>query len=79
MSHTPHELHDEFPDKTDRIHELKISNAHFAKLADTYHSINREIHRAESEVEPLDDAHLEELKKRRLSLLDEISGMLSAS
>ena len=27
MSHVPHELHEEFPDKVDRIHELKVENA----------------------------------------------------
>ena len=32
MSHTPHELHAEFPEHEARIHELKESDAHFAKL-----------------------------------------------
>jgi uncharacterized protein YdcH (DUF465 family) len=77
LSHTPHELVNEFPDKSDRIHELRLSDAHFAKLTDEYHVINREIHRGETNVEPMDDVHLEDLKKKRLALLDELTGFLS--
>ena len=76
MTHVPHELHEEFPEQADRIHELKTANAHFAQLADKYHEINRAIHRAETEVEPTDDFHLEEMKKERLALKDELAGML---
>ena len=57
---------------------LKTSNAHFARLADRYHEINRAIHRAEAEVEPTSDDILEEMKKQRLHLKDEIASMLSA-
>ena len=45
MSHVPHELAEEFPESKDQIHSLTQSDAHFAKLAEEYHSINREIHR----------------------------------
>ena len=31
MSHTPHELAEEFPQDVDKIHALKVSNPHFAK------------------------------------------------
>jgi len=79
MSHVPHELHEEFPDQTDQLHQLKVSNAHFAKLADEYHSVNREIHRIESEVEPASDEALENLKKQRLHLKDEIAALLAAA
>ncbi|HCX09894.1 MAG TPA: hypothetical protein DHU81_05990, partial [Hyphomonas sp.] len=52
MSHTPHELAEEFPDATDRIHALKETDGHFARLADEYHAVNRQIHRIETNVEP---------------------------
>jgi uncharacterized protein YdcH (DUF465 family) len=78
MSHVPHELHEEFPQDGERIHALKMSNAHFARLADRYHDVNRAIHRAEAEVEPMSDDALEEMKKQRLHLKDEIAGMLRA-
>lgn len=77
MSHTPHELSSEFPKLTDRIHALRLENAHFAKLSDQYHAINREIHRGETNIEPMDDHHLEDLKKKRLALLDEITTFLN--
>lgn len=77
MSHTPHELSEEFPDQSERIHELRSTDTHFLKLSDEYHTINREIHRGETNVEPMDDAHLEDLKKKRLSLLDEITKFLN--
>lgn len=76
MSHTPHELADDFPDKVDAIHRLKTSNAHFAKLADEYHSINRAVHRAETEVEPMESGSETDLRKRRMILKDEIAKML---
>jgi len=76
LSHTPHELVSEFPNHADRIHALRLENAHFAKLSDQYHAVNREIHRGETDIEPMDDLHLEELKKQRLALLDQITGFL---
>jgi hypothetical protein len=76
MTHVPHELHDEFPEAAEAVHRLKQENAHFAKLANEYHEVNREIHRIEADVEAASDARAEELKKRRLALKDEIAGFL---
>lgn len=76
MTHTPNELAEVFPDKADQIHNLRELDAHFKKLSDEYHDINRNIHRGETDVEPMDDFHLEDLKKQRLKLLDELTGML---
>lgn len=78
MSHVPHELPEAFPGQADRIRELKTSDPRFAKLADDYHEVNREIHRGETDVEPMDDVRMQELRKRRLALLDEIKGRLGA-
>ncbi|MEH6757471.1 MAG: DUF465 domain-containing protein [Parasphingorhabdus sp.] len=78
MSHTPHELADEFPHAIDALHQLKIENAHFGKLSGRYHELNREIHRIEAEVDAASDFRVEDMKKQRLGLLDEISGMLTA-
>ncbi len=77
MSHTPHELAEEFPQDAAIIHKLKMEDAHFAKLADSYHELNREIHRIESEVEPASDERTETLKKQRLALADEIGAILA--
>jgi uncharacterized protein len=78
MSHTPHELAEEFPDDHAAIHELKTGNAHFARLADEYHAVNREIHRIEAEVEPTSDEVLTEARRQRLRLKDEIAAMIAA-
>lgn len=78
MSHTPHELHEEFPEHADKLIQLKSDNAHFAKLADEYHEINRAVHRAETDVEPTDDLHMAAMRKQRAALKDEIYGMLTA-
>jgi uncharacterized protein YdcH (DUF465 family) len=77
MSHTPNELAEEFPEHVEKMHELKLANAHFAKLSDEYHELNRAIHRAETNIEPTDDFHMEEMRKTRLKLKDEIYGMLA--
>lgn len=79
VSHTPHELHDEFPEDAAVLHRLKMENGRFAGLADRYHDLNREIHRIESGVEAASDHRAEDLKKQRLHLLDEIAGLVSAA
>lgn len=76
MTHTPHELAEEFPEASGTIHRLKMESAHFARLADQYHTVNREIHRIESEVEAASDQRSETLKKERLALKDEIARLL---
>jgi hypothetical protein len=78
MSHTPHELAEEFPEHVARMHALKLENAHFARLADAYHELNRAIHRAETNIEPVDSMTEETMRKRRLRLKDEIHAMLVA-
>jgi len=76
MSHTPHQLAEEFPDHAERIHDLKESDAHFAKLAEGYQEVNREIHRMETEVEPVATHIEEDARKRRLALKDAIAAYL---
>jgi uncharacterized protein YdcH (DUF465 family) len=78
MSNTPHELSKEFPDHVDKMHKMKLESAHFAKLYDEYHEVNRAVHRAETNVEPTDDAHENALRQNRSRLKDEIYGMLTA-
>jgi uncharacterized protein YdcH (DUF465 family) len=77
-AHTPNELADVFPESVEALHHLKLTNAHFARLAERHHAVNREIHRIESEIEAASDERAEALKKERLHLLDEIAAMLDA-
>ena len=78
MSHTPHELHEEFPEHADKISALKQSDAHFAKLADEYHEVNRAVHRAETNVEPVEELTEVQMRKQRSALKDQIYRLLSA-
>lgn len=78
MSHTPHELAEEFPEYADKMHELKKSDNHFAKLADEYHEINRQVHRAETNVEPVEQLTEDQLRKQRAALKDQIYAILRA-
>lgn len=79
MSHTPHELSEEFPEYAEKMSEMKQSDAHFSKLADEYHEVNRAIHRAETNVEPTDQFNEEDMRKKRAALKDEIYRMLSTA
>jgi len=79
MSHTPHELAQDFPEYAERIHSLKTSDGHFARLFDEYHEINRAVHRAETNVEPLEDLQEVEMRKKRGALKDELYKMLLAA
>jgi hypothetical protein len=76
MSHTPHELHEEFPGHAAKISELKQHDAHFAKLAEQYHELNRQVHTAETNVAPVAGLTEVELRKKRAALKDEIAAYL---
>lgn len=79
MSNTPHELHEEFPEYAEKITTLKTGNAHFAKLFEEYHEVNRAVHRAETNVEPTDDFNEGEMRKKRAALKDELYKILAAA
>lgn len=79
MAHTPHELGAIFSRDAELLHRLKMSDAHFVRLADKYHEVNREVHRIEAEVEAASDERVEGLKKERLALLDTITGIVNAA
>jgi len=72
MLNEKHDLVHELPEYRDTIHELKISNKHFSRLFDKYHETDHEVHRIETGVETTSDEYLEEKKKQRLHLKDEL-------
>jgi uncharacterized protein YdcH (DUF465 family) len=76
MSHTPHELAEEFPEQVNKIRKLKAENAHFTKIFDDYHNINRSIHRSETNVEPTDELTEQTMRKKRMALKDELWEMI---
>ncbi len=73
MSHISQNIHDAFPGDAETITRLKAENAHFQKLAAQFEAIDHETAGAETG----SDARSEELKKRRLVLLDEIAAVIS--
>ncbi|TCO71393.1 YdcH family protein [Chromatocurvus halotolerans] len=79
MSVEHHDLAHEFPELKDRIHDLKMNDAHFRKLFEAYHELTREIENMENEVSPASTQAEEEAKMRRVHLKDELYRMLTAS
>ena len=71
-----HPLLKEFPEHKERMHDLKLSDKHFENLADKYEALDKHIFRIESEEETLDDVSLENLKKERLLLKDELYAII---
>ncbi len=71
-----HDLIHELPEHRERIHELKTQNNHFSRLFDEYHDVNHEIRRIEMEIEPTSDVYLEERKKQRLLLKDQLYNLI---
>lgn len=74
---TEHPLIAEFPELRNKIHEMKVSDHHFAKLFTEYHEVDHELHRIEQEIETPSDTYTEELKKKRLHLKDQLYVMLT--
>ena len=76
MLNEKHDLVHEFPEYREVIHKLKTGNPHFARLFDEYHELDHEIHRIETDIETTSDDYLEEKKKQRLNLKDELFQMI---
>jgi uncharacterized protein YdcH (DUF465 family) len=78
MSNTPHTLQEEFPGEAEKLHALKVSNAHFARLLEEYDAVNDKVHRAETRLDLMTEAEEEVLRKQRSRLKDEIARALRA-
>ena len=70
-----HDLHHEFPQYENQIHELKTGDSHFRKIFDEYHFIDKQIHGVES-TQIFTDDELNEMKMRRVYLKDELLKMI---
>ncbi|WP_426369499.1 YdcH family protein [Pseudocolwellia sp. HL-MZ7] len=71
-----HDLHHEFPEYSEEIHHLKMTDNHFAKLFKEYHEINNVVLKIEQCVENTSDDFLEQQKIKRLSLKDALFGII---
>ena len=71
-----HDLIHELPEHREKIHELKMNNAHFSRLFSQYHDVDHAVHRIETGAENTSDEELEVLKKERLHLKDQLFAMI---
>ncbi len=63
----------EFPNNTDTIHRLKAEDPQFQRLMDEYEKIDKEVFRMEEGIETPEDIVLNEKKKLRLHLKDQLA------
>lgn len=71
-----HNLSKEFPEFKDKIHDMKMENAHFTKLHNEYNELDCEVIKIEEGLENTSDEYLLTLKKQRLLLKDQLHKML---
>jgi uncharacterized protein YdcH (DUF465 family) len=74
-----HDLAHEFPEYLQKMRSLKVSDPHFAELFAQYDADNHAIIKYEQGVGAITDEGLEDLKKRRLKVKDEIYQILKKS
>lgn len=73
-----HDLQHEFPEMHDAINNLRGANAMFARLYATYHRLTGKVEDLEEHDMPIDDFTLEDMKKHRVKLKDDLYHMLLA-
>lgn len=74
-----HDLIHELPEHREKIHELKMNNAHFSRLFGQYHDVDHAVHRIETGAENTSDEELEVLKKERLHLKDQLFAIIKSN
>jgi uncharacterized protein YdcH (DUF465 family) len=72
----PHDLAHEFPEHAHLINDLRSANPQFASLFERYDAVNSKVVTLEEKDVPVDDFTIEELKKERLKLKDELYDVL---
>ncbi|MDR2186807.1 MAG: YdcH family protein [Azonexus sp.] len=73
-----HDLYQEFPEMRDAIDALKAGNALFARLFFSYNRLTGKVEDLEEHDMPIADFTLEDMKKQRLKLKDELYHILLA-
>ncbi|MES2088639.1 MAG: DUF465 domain-containing protein [Pseudomonadota bacterium] len=73
-----HPLAKDFPELKEKIHTLKTSSTHFARLEREYEDLDKAVVRLETGVEHGSSAELEQKKQLRVTLKDELYAMLKA-
>lgn len=71
-----HPLIKDFPENREELHQLRQQDAAFARKADAYEALDKQICRVEDGVETLSDGALSALKQERVALKDDIARAL---
>jgi len=73
-----HDLYTEFPEMQDAIDALKAANVYFASLFGRYDRLTGKVENLEEHDMPVADFTIEDMKKARVKLKDEIYQLLLA-
>ena len=71
-----HDLLHEFPELNDRINQLKAKDPTFAQRVQEYDALDNRVRELEELAQPVADETMEDLKKERLRLKDELYALL---
>jgi len=74
-----HDLIHEFPELEGKIAALRESNEQFARMMDDYDQLDTRVRSLEELGVPVTDETIEDLKKERLRLKDQLYAYLSAT
>jgi uncharacterized protein YdcH (DUF465 family) len=61
-----------FPEYRDQITQLKSTDGHFVRLFDQHNALDQQIQRMVSHTEPSTPVQIEQLKKEKLLLKDQL-------
>lgn len=73
---TKHQLIIDFPEFEEKIHTLKIENAHFKKLFEKYDELDHAIYNIETNADPKSEDVLNKMRIERVVVKDEIYALL---
>ena len=73
-----HDLYDEFPEMHDAIDALRGNNPMFARLYASYHRLTGKVEDLEEHDMPVADFTLEDMKKQRVKLKDDLYHLMLA-
>lgn len=72
MPSSRHPIEREFPKYSSKLHHMKRLDPAFAALLDEYEDTDKKIYGLARQQVPVSDAHIGQLKRHRLSLIDSI-------
>lgn len=73
-----HDLYTEFPDMADAIDAMKAASGYFAGLVARYNRLTGKVENLEAHDMPVTDFTMEDMKKARVKLKDDIYQLLLA-